>query len=215
MNEPCRVFLLRHGQTDWNAERRLQGHLDMPLNALGRWQAEQLGRALADEGMAAVFSSDLVRAQQTALPLAQRLGLPVLSDRALRERHFGHLEGLSYAEIDERFPDDARGWRQREPDFAPGGGETLAAFFNRAVAAVSRVAAPNGGHAIAVFTHGGVLDCLHRAATGAALQAPRSWQLGNASINRLLYNGVGFALVGWNDDAHLAPPCPPVAKPGT
>ena len=203
MEEPCRVFLLRHGQTDWNAERRLQGHLDMPLNAVGRWQAEQLGQALAGEGIAAIYSSDLLRAQQTAQPLAHRLALPVQADPALRERHFGRLEGLSYAEIDQRFPDDARGWRLREPGFAPGGGETLTAFFERAVAAVTRLAAPHAGQAIALFTHGGVLDCLHRAATGVELRAPRSWQLGNASINRLLYTGSGFVLVGWDDHAHL------------
>lgn len=203
MREPCRVFLLRHGQTDWNAERRLQGHLDMPLNAVGRWQAERLGQALAGEGIVALYSSDLLRAQQTAQPLARALELPLQTDAALRERHFGRLEGLSYAEIDQRFPDDARGWRLREPGFAPGGGETLAAFFERAVAAVTRLAAPHEGQAIALFTHGGVLDCLHRAATGAELQAPRSWQLGNASINRLLYTGSGFVLVGWDDHAHL------------
>ena len=203
MREPSRVFLLRHGQTDWNAARRLQGHLDMPLNALGRWQAEQLGRALAGEGIAAVYSSDLLRAQETAQPLAQLLQLPVQTDRALRERHFGHLEGLSYEEIDQRFPEDARGWRLREPDFAPGGGETLAAFFERSVAAVTRLVAPHEGQAVAVFAHGGVLDCLYRAATGVGLQAPRSWQLGNASINRLLYTGTVFVLVGWDDHAHL------------
>ena len=203
MHEPCRVFLLRHGQTDWNAERRLQGHLDMPLNALGLWQAEQLGQALAGEGVAAVYSSDLLRAQQTARPLAQRLGLSVVSDPALRERHFGRLEGLSYAEIDERFPEDASGWRQRKPDFAPGGGEALLAFSERAVAALSRLATPHEGQAIAVFSHGGVLDCLYRRAAGIDLQAARSWQLGNASINRLLYTGAVFVLVGWDDYAHL------------
>ena len=203
MEEPCRVFLLRHGQTDWNAQRRLQGHLDMPLNAVGRRQAEQLGQALAGEDISAIYSSDLLRAQQTAQPLARASRLPLQADAALRERHFGRLEGLSYAEIDQRFPDDARGWRLREPDFAPGGGETLAAFYGRAVAAVARLAAPHQGQAIAVFTHGGVLDCLYRCAAGVALQAPRSWQLGNASINRLLCTGAGFVLVGWDDHAHL------------
>ncbi len=203
MQEPCRVFLLRHGQTDWNAERRLQGHLDMPLNAVGRRQAEQLAQALAAEGVAAIYSSDLLRAQQTAQPLAQRLGLPVALDQALRERHFGHLEGLSYAEIDQRFPEDARGWRQREPGFAPGGGETLADFSERAVAALTRLAAPHEGQVIAVFTHGGVLDCLYRRAAGIELKAARSWQLGNASINRLLCTGAVFVLVGWDDHAHL------------
>lgn len=211
MLEPCRVFLLRHGLTDWNAERRLQGHLDHPLNAIGHRQARQLGQALADEDIAAIYSSDLLRARQTAAPLAQALALPVHTDPMLRERHFGHLEGLSYQEIDERFPEDARGWRLREPGFAPGGGETLSHFYDRTVAAVARLAAPHAGESIALFSHGGLLDCLHRAATGLDLQAPRSWQLRNASINRLLYTGSGFVLVGWDDHAHLEADAAPAA----
>jgi probable phosphoglycerate mutase len=203
MLEPCRVFLLRHGLTDWNAERRLQGQLDLPLNAVGLRQADQLGQALAGEDIAAIYSSDLLRARQTATPLAQALALPVHTDPMLRERHFGRLEGLSYQEIDDRFPQDARGWRQREPGFAPGGGETLSNFFDRAVAVVARLAAPHVGESIALFSHGGVLDCLYRAATGLDLQAPRSWQMRNASINRVLYTGSGFVLVGWDDHAHL------------
>ncbi len=210
MQEPTRVFLLRHGETDWNAAQRLQGHADIPLNALGRWQAEQLGQVLASEHIAAIYSSDLQRAHATALPLARRLQQTVHTDVALRERHFGRLEGLTYAEVDQHHPDDARGWRQRVPHFAPGGGESLSAFFARSVATVTRLAAPHGGQAIAVVAHGGVLDCLYRAAAGIELQAPRTWQLGNASVNRLLFTGSGFVLVGWNDDAHLdgAPSAP-------
>lgn len=203
MQEPTRVFLLRHGETDWNAAHRLQGHADIPLNALGRWQAEQLGQRLAGEDIVAVYSSDLQRAHATAQPLARLLQLPVQNDTALRERHFGRLESLTYAEVDQLHPDDARGWRLRLPDFAPGGGETLNDFFARSVAAVTRLATPHGGQAIAVVAHGGVLDCLYRAAAGIELQAPRTWQLGNASVNRLLFTGAGFVLVGWNDSAHL------------
>ncbi len=204
MIEPTRVFLLRHGQTDWNAQHRLQGHIDIPLNAAGLLQAEQLGAALAGEDIVAIYSSDLLRALATAQPLARRLGLPVQADAALRERSFGLLEGLSYTEVDEQFPDDARGWRDRVPDFQPGGGESLNQFYARALAAVTRLAAPHAGQDIAVVAHGGVLDCLYRAAAGIGVQAPRTWQLGNASINRLLYTGSGFMLVGWNDHGHLA-----------
>jgi probable phosphoglycerate mutase len=96
-----------------------------------------------------------------------------------------------------------RRWRSREPDFAPGGGESLAIFSARCVGAVLRIAAAHPGGSIAVVSHGGVLDCLYRAATGLALDAPRSWQLANASINRLLFHGEGLVLVGWDDQAHL------------
>lgn len=203
MFEPTRVFLLRHGETTWNVERRIQGHLDAPLNDHGRWQAQRLGRALQGEGLAAVVSSDLARTVDTALAVALVTGLTVQTDPALRERSFGRFEGLTYDEIEQGWPQDALRWRQREPDFGVGGGESLTVFSARCVAAVTHWAAAHPGQAIAVVAHGGVLDCLYRAAAGMELQAARTWALGNASINRLLFHGEGFTLVGWNDVAHL------------
>ena len=203
MIEATRVFALRHGQTAWNAEQRLQGHLDIPLDAAGLRQAERLAQALAGEDLAAIYSSDLQRAHATALALSRSSGIPVLTDPALRERSFGWLEGLTYAEVESRHPRDALHWRQRDPAFRPGDGESLLAFHARCVAAVARLAAAHPGQTIAVVAHGGVLDCLYRAAAGLALDAPRSWQLRNATVNRLLFNGEGFVVVGWDDDRHL------------
>ena len=203
MQEPTRVFALRHGQTAWNASRRIQGHVDIPLDETGLRQAALLARALAGEDLAAIYSSDLLRARATAEALAAATGRPVHTDPALRERGFGRFEGITFAEIEQRWPEEAERWRLREPDFAPGGGETLAAFGARCLPAITALAARHAGQAIAVVAHGGVLDCLYRAAVGVAPGAPRTWQLGNASINRLLYNGEGFVVVGWNDDAHL------------
>ena len=206
MIEPTRVFLLRHGQTAWNAEQRLQGQLDVELDPVGQRQAEQLAQALADEDLAAIYSSDLQRAYSTALALARVVNLPVIQDAALRERGFGHLEGLTYAEVEELWPDDALRWRRREPDFGPGGGEPLRVFYERSVAAVTRLSLPHAGQAIAVVAHGGVLDCLYRAASGIELGAPRTWQLANATVNRLLFTGERFVVVGWDDRAHLEAP---------
>ena len=206
MIEPTRVFLLRHGQTAWNAEQRLQGQLDVELDPVGQRQAAQLAQALADEDLAAIYSSDLQRAYSTALALARVVNLPVTQDAALRERGFGHLEGLTYAEVEELWPDDALRWRRREPDFGPGGGEPLRVFYERSVAAVTRLSLPHAGQAIAVVAHGGVLDCLYRAASGIELCAPRTWQLANATVNRLLFTGERFVVVGWDDRAHLEAP---------
>jgi len=113
------------------------------------------------------------------------------------------MEGHTYAEIDQRWPDWSARWRRREPDFAAPGGESLNQFYLRVLGTVERVAAAHAGQTIALVCHGGVLDCLYRAATHVALDAPRSWQLGNASINRLLHTPQGLSLVGWNDSAHL------------
>lgn len=203
-----RIIAIRHGETDWNAATRIQGQLDIGLNDLGRWQARRLADALAEEALDAVYASDLVRARDTALALAERSGLAVQTDAGLRERGFGVFEGLTYNEIEQRFPELARRWRQRDASFGPEGGETLSSFYQRAVAAVTTVAALHRGQHIAVVAHGGVLDALYRAATRVALNAPRTWHVGNASINRLLATDAGLTLVGWSDSSHLEGPAP-------
>jgi probable phosphoglycerate mutase len=203
MQDPTRIFLLRHGQTAWNAEARIQGQLDIPLNVTGLWQAERLALALQGEGIQALYSSDLQRARQTAAPLAAATGLAVQQDAALRERGFGRFEGHTYADIEAQWPEDTLRWRLREPDFGPGGGEPLQAFYDRSVQALLTLAERHAGQTLAVVAHGGVLDCLYRAAARIDLRAPRTWQVPNAGINRLLHNPEGLTLVGWNDTAHL------------
>lgn len=198
-----RVIAIRHGETDWNAGTRLQGQTDIALNGAGRWQAARLARALAHEDIAAVYASDLSRAHATAQALAGARGLPVRADAGLRERHFGCFEGLTFAEIETRWPQQAQRWRRRDPDFGPEGGEALRDFYARSVASAERLARAHPGQTIALVAHGGVLDCLYRAATRVALDAPRTWQLGNAGINRLLHGDAGFTLIGWGDVAHL------------
>ena len=201
--QATRLVVIRHGETAWNAAGRLQGHQDIGLNALGLRQAAALAGALADEGLAAVVASTLQRAWQTGAALAGALGLPLRPEPGLRERCFGMLEGLTHAEIEAQWPDHARRWRHREPGFAPAGGESLLDFQARCLATVERLAALFAGQTVALVCHGGVLDGLYRAATHVALDRPRSWPLGNASINRLLHTPQGLALVGWNDSAHL------------
>lgn len=198
-----RVIAIRHGETAWNASSRLQGQQDIALNATGRRQALRVAESLAGEDIAALYASDLVRATQTADAIAARLGIAFAVDAGLRERGFGIFEGHTWADVERLWPDEAHRWRQREPGFAVAGGETLADFYRRSVASASRLAARHPGRTIALVAHGGVLDCLYRAATRQSLQAPRSWQLGNASVNRLLFNGESFTVVGWGDTQHL------------
>ena len=198
-----RVLAIRHGETAWNVDTRIQGQLDIPLNDTGRWQAHRLALAVADEGIAAIYASDLLRAFETAQAVSIGCGRGVVTDTGLRERGFGEFEGLTFKEVETRWPDQSERWRKRDPHFGPGGGEVLRDFYERCVATVTRLASAHPGETIAVVAHGGVMDCLYRAATRLDLQAPRSWQLGNASINRLLYTPQGFTLVGWSDTYHL------------
>src|SRR5205085_1137604 len=104
ITDPTNILLIRHGETAWNAERRLQGHLDIALNHEGERQAALLGAALADEALDVIVASDLMRARQTAEALSRAHGLPVHTERALRERCYGGFEGMLYAEIAQRFP---------------------------------------------------------------------------------------------------------------
>lgn len=200
-----RLLAVRHGETAWNADGRLQGHLDIPLNAQGLWQATRTGAALADETIGAIYASDLQRAWQTAQAIAQAQAQPLIvqADERLRERAFGDFQGRLFSEIEAERPEDARRWRQRDPDFAPPGGESLTRFRDRVVTAAAELAARHPGMLVLLVAHGGVMDLLYRAATSQELQAPRTWELRNAAINRLLWTPQGFSLVGWNDSAHL------------
>ncbi|MFZ4652414.1 MAG: histidine phosphatase family protein [Rubrivivax sp.] len=197
------ILAIRHGQTDWNAHGRIQGHLDIGLNDAGREQARRLGDALLGQDVAAVYSSDLQRARETAAEVSRATGAGVVLEPALRERAFGVFEGLTHTEIEQRWPEEVRRWRQRDPAFAAQGGETLVEFHARCVGAAQRLAGAHRGEVIALVAHGGVMDALYRAALRLPPDAPRTWALRNASINRLLHGEEGFGLVGWDDGAHL------------
>ena len=203
MSEVARVLAIRHGETTWNVDTRIQGQLDIGLNDTGRWQARRLGEALADEPVTAIYASDLDRAFETAQHVGRATGVPVVPEPGLRERHFGEFQGKTFAEIETALPEQARLWRTRDPGFAPAGGESLLQLRARVVATAERLAARHPGGLIVLVGHGGVMDVLYRAATRLDIQAPRTWALGNAAINRLLWTPEGFALVGWADTQHL------------
>jgi len=149
-----RIVLVRHGQTEWNRIRRVQGHTDVPLNDEGRRQARALAMELDGEQVDAVYSSDLGRARETAEILAATRGADVIALPALREKHFGTWEGLTDVEVRERFPDaHTTGW---------GDSETTEQLGQRVVAAVEEIAASHPGGLVLVVTHGGPLRALLR-----------------------------------------------------
>ena len=201
--QATRIIAVRHGETAWNVDARIQGHFDVPLNGTGQWQARQLARALAHEPIAAIYASDLQRAHATAQAVADATGAPLVADAGLRERGFGAFEGRTFAQIEAELPEQSQRWRKRDPHYAPEGGESLALLRERIEATVHRLAARHVGALVVLVAHGGVLDVLYRLATGQALQAPRTWLLTNAAINRLLWTPDGLALVGWSDTQHL------------
>ena len=204
---PTRIIAVRHGETAWNVDTRIQGQLDIGLNDKGRWQAERVGLALADEEIARIYASDLSRAHATALAIARHSSNPqareVQLHAGLRERAFGKFEGHTYAAIEAQWPDESRRWRQREPDFAPEGGESPLQVMERVERSISELASPHRGEQIVVVAHGGIMDMLYRLATRQSVSAPRTWELGNTAINRLLWTPQGLSLIGWADTRHL------------
>lgn len=200
------VVLIRHGETDWNAERRLQGYLDIALNAEGLRQAQLLAQALQHEQFDAIYCSDLQRAVQTAQPLAVLQGKQLQIDAAWRERCYGAFEGLRYAEIGERYPEAHKAMQARELDYRyPQGvntAETLREFYARSVNTLKRVL-DQPYKKVAVVTHGGVLDCINRFARGADLSLPRDFDIPNTGINRLWLKNGALRIAQWADIAHL------------
>ncbi len=146
------ILLVRHGETDWNAERRVQGHSDRPLNETGREQAAALADALEEREIDAIYSSDLLRAHETARVVAERRGLAVTAIRDLRERDFGTWEGLTDEEIFDRFP------HARHSSW--GDAETKDELADRVLGAVVRVALAHPGGHVLVITHGGPVRAL-------------------------------------------------------
>ena len=198
-----RLCIVRHGETAWNAEHRVQGQLDVPLNAIGHAQALAVSKVLSQEKFDAVYSSDLSRARQTAQPVANLYSMEILLEKDLRERHYGIFERLTYAEVKVRYPEDYARFEAREPGYAFRTGESLADFSARSIAVISRLANAHEGKSILVFTHGGVLDKLYRFITGLPITAQREFGIPNAGLNRVEVTSSGWRICSWADVDHL------------
>jgi probable phosphoglycerate mutase len=196
------LILVRHGETVWNTQRRMQGYRDSPLSALGLWQARQLARRLARQPFSALYSSDLGRAHRTAGSIAEATGHAIIADAGLRERHFGVFEGLTAAEIENGYPEEYARFRSRDPDYVVPGGESARVFRDRCMASLERIARHHRAQTVVIVTHGLVLDMAYRAAQGLPLDAQRPVPLLNASLNVFSHAG-GWRLESWGDVAHL------------
>ena len=203
--ESTHFWLIRHGETEWNAGRRLQGWLDIPLSETGRLQARRLGAHLSGLSapvFSAVLSSDLCRAHETARIATDHLGLPVISNTGLRERNYGVYQGMDWAALTEGL--QTHGIDLRAPDQAIEEGETLAQFAERITATFEHYAREYAGRNVMVFSHGGVIDIAWRKACGRALTVKRPGTILNTSINIFDINADGTWRQGeWNQVTHL------------
>lgn len=197
------LILIRHGETVWNRQGRMQGQSDSPLSETGVRQARLLANRLAQIEFDALYTSDSARAHRTAMSVAEVTGHPVIVEPRLRERHFGIFEGLTGAEIRAMYPDDFQRFESRDPEYVVPGGESTLVFRTRVLECLRGIAERHVDGVVAVVTHGLVLDQVYRAAYGLPLNVPRGNELINASLNTFHYDTGRWLLERWGDAEHL------------
>ncbi len=198
------LCMARHGETDWNAENRIQGQLDIPLNSRGQEQAKALSSVLASMHFDAIYSSDLSRASVTAAAIADQLGLELNINPALRERHYGSFQGLTYAEVGRKTPEGLKRFLARELEYDMEGGESLNTLWSRCVTALGDLARAHPNQTVLVVSHGAVLDTVYRYLVGHALDAPRSVTTPNCALNWMSCRDGAWKLDVWGEVSHVA-----------
>lgn len=199
-----RLVLIRHGETDWNRSRTIQGQRDIPLNDTGFAQAAAVADLLKTLKVDAIHASDLARARQTAEAIARPHGLPVVAEPGLRERHWGRFQGLRFDEIRDIAPEAHARMVARDPGFVlEGGGESIEALVARVNQVLSRLARGRAGQTIVAVAHGGVLDAVHRIAARMPLDTVRSFELPNAALNVIDGDGQHWEIHEWARVDHL------------
>ncbi len=189
------LYLIRHGETEWNQARRIQGHSDILLNELGTYQAERLAAMYHTHRFDAIYSSDLQRAYHTAHPLAKLKGIDVQTKSSLRERCYGDWEGLTYEEIRERFKDV-------DPEQSIYGIEPFLTMQQRAGATLTEIVTRHLGETVAVVSHGGFINSfLHYITEGK--QGTGISRIDNAGVSLIRFSPDGWEVLKVNDTSHL------------
>jgi probable phosphoglycerate mutase len=201
---PTRICFIRHGETDWNVARRIQGQIDIALNDTGHSQALAMAFNAAHHEFSAIYSSDLARACATASMLAERRGLEVKKMPQLRERHYGIFQGITASEGAQRYPEAHARYKARDLDYNFETGESMHQLVERVTDAIQHLTRHHSGEMVAAVSHAGVLDIIYRKATGRLLHTPRDFDLPNCALNWFRFDEHGWHLETWDDHHHLA-----------
>ena len=199
------IVLIRHGETEWNRQGRIQGHSDSPLTPEGIAQAQAMAMRLKRDPACAIIASDLGRARQTASIIAWQRNGRVEVDERLRERKFGVAEGQNYARADNAHPEMFSRERETSPSYAPPGGESRQEHFDRVQRVMILLADRYAGRRIIVVTHGGVLSCVYRWLRGIPVAAPHPIEIPNVAFNLIEHADATWNVKVWGDVAHLEP----------
>ncbi len=183
MMEKTEIYLIRHGQTEWNQAHRFQGHLDSPLTPGGVQQVEALAKRLKTIPFDAIYSSDLDRAYQTAKIIANFHGNAIITDKRLRERCYGIFEGLTQSEISEKYPEVYQAYKREAFKFVIPGAESCDKIVERTMSCLNELVEKHSGQRILVVSHGGIIGRFIRIVLGIPLQTSRHFRVANAGIN--------------------------------
>lgn len=202
-HSPARILLIRHGETDWNAAGRIQGHLPIPLNTRGRAQARAVAELLAAIPFDALYSSDLLRALETAEAIGARCRHTLCADARLREWDLGVLAGLTRTEAARLHPEVYSIIRERTVDRPIPGGESIRRRAARMFAAIEKIAARHPGGTAVVVSHGGTLGDCYRRGAGLDLADKGHIDLHNAGLNGIQVSGETWSVESWGATSHL------------
>lgn len=198
-----RLFVVRHGETQWNVIEKQQGHLDSPLTDRGIKQAQCLAEGLLDKNIDVLYSSDLGRAMHTAEIIAKKLNLEIHKDPRLRERHLGSMQRLTKTQFANQFPQEAAQFDSGDPEYILPGGESANQRFNRSIECTEELAKREAGKRILIVAHGGVLNSFFYKALNLPLTQPCRFSLFNASISSFSITNNQWRLDTWGETTHL------------
>ncbi len=201
--QPTRLIIIRHGETEWNLEGRIQGHLDSPLTETGRAQAEAIAERVQTVEVNALYSSDLGRAYTTAQFVSHKTGQVILTDKRLRELYLGKFEGLTEEEVEKRFPEEYVYLKKADPGYIYPGGESKEQFSLRVISCLEELMVKHEGEQIVVITHGGALSRLIRYTLGMPVVGSNEYKICNAALNVFSYENKHWQLEIWGDLSHL------------
>ena len=200
-----RFCLVRHGETDWNVARRLQGHTDIDLNTHGVKQALQMAKALKKINLQfdVLYTSDLLRAVKTAKAIEEIFGVNAITAEALRERHLGALQGLTIIDAPNLEPELWNIHLSRNIEHDLRGGESIKRFAERIHRGLETIRMQRLGKTILLVSHGGAIEMMYRLASNQALEAERTVSVPNASLNWISHDGSSWKVDRWADTSHL------------
>jgi probable phosphoglycerate mutase len=200
-----RLILVRHGETDWNVQHKIQGSTDIPLNENGQMQAQRAAARIAQIPIHAIYASDYSRAARTAEIIhSQNPDVSLILDEDLRERGWGDLEGLQWQDIEREYPDEVKGIMSGSIDYAPPGGESKKVVLNRATRFLGRLIRKYPDGVIVVVTHGGVVGLILKDALGIDPGARTPFRVENCALHVIeTTDGAFWYVQTLNDMGHL------------